>query len=69
MERVRFVAELRAHMHQEIFAPFTITLSDGGKVEVECRDALAVRDGIAFYIAQDGSSIWIDSDKVDRINS
>ena len=48
------------------FLPFTIELQGGERFEVD-QPAVAVRDGVAVYLAPGGASIWFDHDGVSQI--
>jgi len=49
------------------FHPFTVELIGGRRFEVDHARAMAVRDGVAVYIAPGGVPIWLDHDAVTAI--
>lgn len=49
------------------FQPFTIELVGGHKFEVDHRDALIVRDGVAVFLLPGGVPVWFDHEGVTQI--
>lgn len=49
------------------FQPFTVELVGGDKFEVDHRDALVVRDGVAVYLRSGGIPVWFDHESVSQI--
>jgi hypothetical protein len=50
VDRDTFDGTIRAFKHQTPFRPFTVSLVNGERLEVDHPDALAVRDGVALFI-------------------
>lgn len=49
MDRESFDATLRTFKHRTPFRPFTVSLVNGERLEVDRPDAFAVRDGVAMF--------------------
>lgn len=49
------------------FQPFTVELVDGHRFEVDHRDALIVRDGVAVFLRPGGIPVWFDHESVTQI--
>ncbi|HEX7377003.1 MAG TPA: hypothetical protein VF278_07815 [Pirellulales bacterium] len=49
------------------FQPFTVELMGGDKFEVDHRDALVVRDGVAVFLRPGGIPVWFDHESVNQI--
>lgn len=54
MEQTNFDEVLLAFRKQTPFHPFTVSLINGERFEVDHPDALVVRDGVAIYVAPGG---------------
>ena len=48
------------------FRPFTVALVNGDRFDVDHREALVVRDGVAIYVAPGGVPIIFDHEGVSR---
>ncbi|MGO9467250.1 MAG: hypothetical protein ACLQIB_10295 [Isosphaeraceae bacterium] len=48
MDRETFDATIRTFKHRAPFRPFTVSLVNGDRLEVDHPDALAVRDGVGM---------------------
>ncbi|HVA49043.1 MAG TPA: hypothetical protein VNH11_21960 [Pirellulales bacterium] len=48
------------------FQPFTVELIGGHRFEVDHRDALIVRDGVAVFL-RPGIPVWFDHESVTQI--
>jgi hypothetical protein len=54
MEQNNFDEVLLAFRRRSPFHPFTVSLINGERFEVDHPDALVVRDGVAIYVAPGG---------------
>jgi hypothetical protein len=50
MDRETFDATIRTLKHRTPFRPFTVSLVNGERLEVDHPDALAVRDGVGIFV-------------------
>jgi hypothetical protein len=50
MDRDTFESTIRTFKNQRPFRPFTVSLVNGERLEVDHPDALAVRDGVALFV-------------------
>jgi hypothetical protein len=50
MDREAFDATIRTFKHRAPFRPFTVSLVNGERLEVDHPDALAVRDGVGMFV-------------------
>jgi len=66
-ERVLFDRVLLELRQRTPYWAFTVELSSGRRFEVDLPDALAVRDGVAVFIAPGGHPIWFDHENVNQI--
>ncbi len=48
MDRDTFDSTIRTFKHRTPFRPFTVSLVNGERLEVDHPDALAIRDGVAL---------------------
>jgi hypothetical protein len=67
MDRERFEATLSRLFEAGPFRPFTISMLNGEKFEVDFPNALAFRGGIATYISSRGVPIFFDHEGVSHI--
>ena len=66
MDRETFDATIRTFKHRAPFRPFTVSLVNGERLEVDHPDALAVRDG--WYVRRPGRDTSIfDHDGVAQV--
>ena len=49
------------------FQVFTVELHGGRRFEVDHRDAIIIREGVAVYLAPGGVPVWFDHDSVNQI--
>ena len=49
------------------FQPFTVELVGGHRFEIDHRDALIVRDGVAVFLQTGGIPVWFDHESVTQI--
>jgi len=66
MEANHFDQTLGAFRQRVPFQPFTVTLVNGDRFEVDHPGALVVRDGVAIYIAVGGVPVIFDHDGVSQ---
>jgi len=62
-----FTSVLEALTGIQPFGVFTVELHGGRRFEVDHPRALAVRDGVAVFMAPGGVPIWFDYDSVNQI--
>lgn len=67
MQADHFDNTLAAFRRQRPFRPFTVTLVNGDRFEVDHSDALVVRDGVAVYIGPGGVPILFDHEGVSQV--
>ena len=67
MDRDNFDSTIRAFKHRKPFQPFTVALVDGDRLEIDFPDALAVREGAAFYFAPGRIPVFFDNEGVSQI--
>ncbi len=61
-----FDQTLAAFKSRDPFRPFTVALVNGDRFEVDHRDALVVRDGVAIYVAPGGVPVIFDHEGVSQ---
>ncbi len=66
MNSGNFDQTLAAFKSRNPFKPFTVALVNGDRFEVDHRDALVVRDGVAIYIASGGVPVIFDHEGVSQ---
>jgi hypothetical protein len=54
MDRDTFDSTNRTFRNRTPFCPFTVSLGNGKRVEVDHPDALVVRDGVALFVGPGG---------------
>ena len=59
-----FDAALQAYKRRTPYKPFTVTLVNGDKFEVDHPEALVVRDGMAIFVAPGGVPYLFDHEGV-----
>ena len=67
MDPETFTETIRAFKHQTPFRPFTVVTVSGNKYEVDHGDALAVKDGVALYLAPGGIPVIFDHEGVSEV--
>ena len=67
MDRDTFSSTIRAFKNRMPFRPFTVTMVNGNRFEVDYPDALAYRDGIALFAAPGNIPIIFDNEGVSEI--
>ena len=54
MDREIFDTTIRTFKHRAPFRPFTVSLVNGERLEVDHLDAVVVRDGVAIFVGPGG---------------
>ena len=67
MDRDSFESTIRAFKRRNPFMPFTVALVDGNRFEIDYSDALAIRDGLASFLAPGRVPVFFDADAVSQI--
>jgi hypothetical protein len=67
MDRETFDATIRTFKHRVPFRPFTVSLVNGDRLEVDHPDALAVRDGVGMFIGPGGIPSIFDHEGVAQV--
>lgn len=66
MQAIHFDQTLQALKDRIPFRPFTVALVNGDRFEVDYRDAVVVRDGVAVYIGVGGVPVLFDHEGVSQ---
>ncbi len=61
-----FDQTLAAFKSRDPFRPLTVALVNGDRFEVDHRDALVVRDGVAIFVAPGGVPVIFDHEGVSQ---
>jgi hypothetical protein len=67
MDRDTFDTTIRTFRQRRPFRPFTVSLVNGERVEVDHPDALVVRDGVALFVGPGGVPAVFDYEGVDQV--
>ncbi len=67
MDRDAFDTTLRTLKHRMPFRPFTLAMVNGDRLEVDFPDALALREGVALYLAPGRIPVWFDHEGVSQV--
>lgn len=67
MDRETFDGTIRTFKHRTPFRPFTVSLVNGERLEVDHPDALAVRDGVALFVGSGGVPAVFDHEGVAQV--
>jgi hypothetical protein len=67
MDRETFDSTMRTFKHRTPFRPFTVSLVNGERVEVDHPEALVVRDGVALFAGPGGVPAVFDYEGVAQI--
>ncbi len=67
MDRETFDATIRTFKHRAPFRPFTVSLVNGNRLEVDHPDALAVRDGVGMFVGPGGTPSIFDHEGVAEV--
>jgi hypothetical protein len=67
MDIETFDATIRSFKNRTPFRPFTVSLVNGERLEVDFPDALVVRDGVAVFVAPGGIPAIFDHEGVAQV--
>lgn len=67
MDRDTFDATIRVLKHRTPFRPFTLAMVNGDRLEVDYPDALALREGVALFLAPGRVPVWFDHEGVSQV--
>jgi hypothetical protein len=67
MDRETFTNTIQAFKHLSPFRPFTVSMVNGDRLEVDHPDALAVRDGMALFAAPGNVPVIFDHEGVSQV--
>ncbi len=67
MDRDTFTETIRAFKHRAPFRPFTVVTVAGNRHEVDHPDALAVKDGVALFLAPGGVPVIFDHEGISEV--
>ncbi|MDZ4683733.1 MAG: hypothetical protein SH850_01510 [Planctomycetaceae bacterium] len=67
MDRDNFNGTIRAFKHRTPFRPFTVSMVNGDRLEVDHPDALAIRNGLALYAAPGNIPVIFDHEGVSQV--
>lgn len=67
MDREKFDVTLRALKNGRPFRPFTLAMVNGDRLEVDFADGLALREGVALFLAPGGVPVWFDHEGVSSV--
>jgi hypothetical protein len=67
MDRDKFATTLTVLKNRKPFGPFTLAMVNGDRLEVDYPDALALREGMALFLAPGGITVWLDHEGVSEI--
>ena len=67
MDRDTFDITLRTLKNSEPFRPFTIAMVNADRLEVDYPDALAMREGVALFVAPGRVPVWLDHEGVSQV--
>lgn len=67
MDRETFSQTILAFKHRSPFQPFTVAMVNGDRLEIDHPDALAVRNGMAFFAAPGNVPVIFDHEGVSQV--
>jgi hypothetical protein len=67
MDRDTFDVTLRTLKNSQPFRPFTVAMVNGDRLEVDYPDALAMREGVALFVAPGRVPVWFDHEGVSQV--
>ena len=67
MDRDTFDGSIRALKHRTPFRPFTVSMVNGERLEVDHPDVLAVRDGVALFVSPGRVPVIFDHEGVSQL--
>jgi hypothetical protein len=68
MDPETFDATIRSFKHRTPFHPFTVSLVNGERLEVDHPDALVVRDGVGIFVGPGGVPAIFDREGVAQVD-
>jgi hypothetical protein len=67
MDRDTFDSTMRTFKQQTPFRPFTVSLVNGERLEIEHSEVLVVRDGVALFVAPGGIPAVFDHEGIAQV--
>jgi hypothetical protein len=67
MDRETFDATIRTFKHRTPFRPFTVSLVNGERLEVDHPEAVVVRDGVGLFVGPGGIPAVFDYEGVAQV--
>jgi hypothetical protein len=67
MDRETFDATIRTFKHRTPFRPFTVSLVNGERLEIDHPEALVVRDGVGLFVGPGGIPAVFDYEGVAQV--
>lgn len=67
MDRETFDATFRTFKHRTPFRPFTVSLVNGERLEIDHPEALVVRDGVGLFVGPGGVPAVFDYEGVAQV--
>jgi len=67
VDRDTFDSTIRTFKNRVPFRPFTVSLVNGGKLEIDHPEALVVRDGVALFAGPGGVPAVFDYEGVAQV--
>lgn len=67
MTEEHFERTLRTFWHRKPFRSFTVALVNGDRFQVDHPEALALRSGVAVFVATDGTPTVFDHESVSQV--
>jgi hypothetical protein len=67
VDRETFDSTILTFKHRTPFRPFTVSLVNGERLEVDHPDALAVRDGVGLFVGPGGGPAMFDHEGVAQV--
>ena len=67
MDRETFTATIRAFRNRAPFRPFTVSLVNGDRYEVDLPETLALGDGMAVLVAPGNVPVFFDHEGVNQV--
>ncbi len=67
MDRDTFDGTIRAFKHRIPLQPFTVAMVNGDRLEVDYPDALAIREGVAVFVAPGRVPVLFDHEGVSQV--
>jgi len=68
MDRDTFDSTIRAFKQRKPFRPFTVAMANGDRLEIDYPEALAIREGVALFVAPGGVPVIFDHEGVSRLS-